>query len=665
MRPSDGRQHQVGRDAGESASVDHPTTSGSSRNTPLRRRTPLDTGWRLRLATAHADAPAALLEASIPASVPGNVFLDLLAARLIPDPYLGTNELATPLDRPLRLDLRADLRLGARPRRAAGPRVRGARHARLGLARWPAPGRRGEHAPHLALGRSRSCSRRARHTLEVRFAAPVTAAERLSAELGTYPHSNAYPRAIQHAAHHGLHLRLGLGSAAAGRGYLAAGLDRVQLGRTAWRGPATGRHRRHDRAGQRRRSTWSASVIRAVTLRVVRTCRATSVAEMPDAAGRSAVTADAGRARRRTMVAALPWAHQPRTPLRVELWDQDTLLDAWERPIGFRTIELDTRADDIGSRVPAGHQRRADLGPGRQLDPRRLLPGARDPRAIPGPGSCRRRRPTSTCSGCGAAACSSRTTSTTCATSWACWSGRTSRSRARPTPRRPRCTRTSMAEARDNVTRLMAHPSLVLWNGNNECVWLAEDRRLGARSWAVAPWGRTWWDERLPATVGLTDPERPYWPGSPTSPTWTRRAGQRSRTTARCTSGTSGTSWTTRRTASIDRGSPRSSATRDRRRGRRSTRAIGAHELTAESAVAGAPPEGHRWHGQAGTGPRPPIFAVPVDFDDWLYLAQLNQARAIALGVEHLRSIRDVCSGHHRVAAQRLLAGHLVGRRRR
>jgi beta-mannosidase len=27
------------------------------------------------------------------------------------------------------------------------------------------------------------------------------------------------------------------------------------------------------------------------------------------------------------------------------------------------------------------------------------------------------------------------------------------------------------AETRDNVTRLMPHPSLVLWNGNNENIW--------------------------------------------------------------------------------------------------------------------------------------------------------------------------------------------------
>jgi beta-mannosidase len=35
----------------------------------------------------------------------------------------------------------------------------------------------------------------------------------------------------------------------------------------------------------------------------------------------------------------------------------------------------------------------------------------------------------------------------------------------------------------------------------------------------------------------------------------------------------------------------------------------------------------------------------PGDFDDWHYLTQVNQARAIALGVEHFRSLRPHCMG--------------------
>jgi beta-mannosidase len=35
----------------------------------------------------------------------------------------------------------------------------------------------------------------------------------------------------------------------------------------------------------------------------------------------------------------------------------------------------------------------------------------------------------------------------------------------------------------------------------------------------------------------------------------------------------------------------------------------------------------------------------PRDFDDWHFLTQLNQARAITLGVEHFRSLQPVCMG--------------------
>jgi beta-mannosidase len=36
---------------------------------------------------------------------------------------------------------------------------------------------------------------------------------------------------------------------------------------------------------------------------------------------------------------------------------------------------------------------------------------------------------------------------------------------------------------------------------------------------------------------------------------------------------------------------------------------------------------------------------APRDFDDWHYLTQLNQARALAFGIEHFRSLRPLCMG--------------------
>ncbi len=72
------------------------------------------------------------------------------------------------------------------------------------------------------------------------------------------------------------------------------------------------------------------------------------------------------------------------------------------------------------------------------------------------------------------------------------------------------------AEARDNVIRLSAHPSLVVWNGNNECIWGFHDwnwaEKLGDRTW-----GAGYYYDLFPRIVAELDPSRPYWPGSPSS----------------------------------------------------------------------------------------------------------------------------------------------------
>ena len=73
-----------------------------------------------------------------------------------------------------------------------------------------------------------------------------------------------------------------------------------------------------------------------------------------------------------------------------------------------------------------------------------------------------------------------------------------------------------IAEARDNVTRLMPHPSLVLWNGCNENIW-------GFADWDWEPrldgktWGMGYYTDVLPGIVAELDPGRPYSAGSPWS----------------------------------------------------------------------------------------------------------------------------------------------------
>lgn len=62
--------------------------------TPALRRLPLTDGWRVRrVGTAAPAADRALLDAGLPATVPGCIHTDLLAAGLIPDPFAADNEL--------------------------------------------------------------------------------------------------------------------------------------------------------------------------------------------------------------------------------------------------------------------------------------------------------------------------------------------------------------------------------------------------------------------------------------------------------------------------------------------------------------------------------------------------------------------------------------------
>lgn len=74
------------------------------------------------------------------------------------------------------------------------------------------------------------------------------------------------------------------------------------------------------------------------------------------------------------------------------------------------------------------------------------------------------------------------------------------------------------AEAREQVRRLAAHPSVVIWNGSNECLQGWEDwgwpERVGDRTW-----GHGYYWGLLPAVLAEEAPEVPYVPSSPFSST--------------------------------------------------------------------------------------------------------------------------------------------------
>ncbi|MFD2024505.1 glycoside hydrolase family 2 protein [Promicromonospora aerolata] len=72
------------------------------------------------------------------------------------------------------------------------------------------------------------------------------------------------------------------------------------------------------------------------------------------------------------------------------------------------------------------------------------------------------------------------------------------------------------AEARENITRLSPHPALVIWNGNNENTWGRVDWGWGDRL-AGRPWGDGYYTGLFPALLADLDPTRFYSPASPFS----------------------------------------------------------------------------------------------------------------------------------------------------
>jgi beta-mannosidase len=197
------------------------------------------------------------------------------------------------------------------------------------------------------------------------------------------------------------------------------------------------------------------------------------------------------------------------------------------------------------------------------------------------------------------------------------------------------------AEAREAVTRLSPHPSLVLWCGNNENIWGHADW-----SWELFLEGRSWgagyYLSTLPRIVAELDPTRPYWPGSPYSGSmevhpnvpevgtmhiwdvWNERDYAAYR------------EYRPRFVAEFGFQGPAAHATL--------RRAVGEEALTPDSPLLAHHQKAIDGDLKLAAGLKP-YFPVPEDFDDWHYLTQLNQARAIMLGVEHFRSLWPYCAG--------------------
>jgi beta-mannosidase len=197
------------------------------------------------------------------------------------------------------------------------------------------------------------------------------------------------------------------------------------------------------------------------------------------------------------------------------------------------------------------------------------------------------------------------------------------------------------AEARDNIVRLAPHPSLVVWNGNNENIEGFSDW-----GWRDGLEGRTWgagfYYDLLPRVVAELDPTRPYWPGSPYSGAPDLPPNDPSRGTVHIWDVWNREdylrygAYRPRFVAEFGFQGPPAYATL--------RRALGDEPLTS-----GSPGVLHHQKaldGNAkllrGLGDHLP---APATFDDWHYLTQLNQARAMTFGIERFRSLAPYCMG--------------------
>jgi beta-mannosidase len=196
-------------------------------------------------------------------------------------------------------------------------------------------------------------------------------------------------------------------------------------------------------------------------------------------------------------------------------------------------------------------------------------------------------------------------------------------------------------EARENVVRLMPHPSLVLWNGNNENLWGFADW-----SWREdldgAAWGEGYYLDLLPRIVAAVDPARPYWAGSPWSGDWRHHPNDPDHGTAHSWEVWNRLDYTAYRddvprfVAEFGWQAPPAYTTL--------RRAVTDEPLRPDSPGVLAHQKAEDGDGKLDRG-LAAHFQAPPDFDTWHYLTQVNQARAIAVGVEHWRSHWPRCAG--------------------
>ncbi|RZS91468.1 beta-mannosidase [Motilibacter rhizosphaerae] len=591
-------------------------------------RTDLHDGWTVR--AVAGDPPPDVAAATVPATVPGSVHTDLLAAGLIADPYLDLNEQL------LQWVGRTDWRYETSFAWAGGAdeRVDLVLEGLDTVARVELNGRtvaetRNMHRTYrVDVGALLSVGD---NTLAVAFRSPVKAADEASEQIGRRPHVNTHPyNAIRKMA-----CNFGWDW---GPDLATVGIWKP-ISLQAWSGARLAAVR----------PLVSVDGTRGIVRVAVDVERAGLAGDLPlvarvgDVTVESVVPAGASSAVVEVVVedAELWWpvghGDQPLYDVTVELGGD---LDTWSGRVGFRTVELRTEPDDRGTSFTFVINGRPVFVKGANWIPddcflervTRERYAARITQSLDaginllrvwGGGIYEQDDFYELCDEQGLLVWQDFL--------FAC---------AAYSEEEPLRSEVA-AEARDNVTRLVAHPSLVLWNGNNENIWGYHDwgwqERLDGLSW-----GAGYYDDLLPSIVAELDGTRPYSNGSPYSVDPERHPNdpahgsmhiwdvwnQRDYTVYR--------DYEPRFVSEFGWQGPPTWATL--------TRAISDEPLTPES-------PGVLLHQKAMEGNRKletglaPHLPQPRGMDDFHWATQLNQARAIAFGIEHFRSIAPHCSG--------------------
>ncbi|WP_425955285.1 glycoside hydrolase family 2 protein [Xylanimonas sp. McL0601] len=197
------------------------------------------------------------------------------------------------------------------------------------------------------------------------------------------------------------------------------------------------------------------------------------------------------------------------------------------------------------------------------------------------------------------------------------------------------------AEARENVARLSPHPSLVIWNGNNENTWGRVDWGWGG-TLGGRPWGDGYYRELLPAIVAELDPTRFYAPASPYSFGEYRHPNDERYGTMHVWDVWNRADYTVygsykpRFVSEFGFQAPPAWSTLTRVVHDAPLDPFGPQMLVHQKANLGNKKLERGWQGH---------LPDPATIEDWHWTTQLNQAQAIRFGIEHFRALAPHCTG--------------------